>query len=96
MVTPEVEQFTMTLLTEAGISASERYKNELAAQVERRIALAITEKVDSRTAVELERALVFQDAQAIRELIGRIPGVQELIARELKIFRSEYLNAIHA
>ncbi|MCW1930227.1 MAG: hypothetical protein KIH62_002820 [Candidatus Kerfeldbacteria bacterium] len=96
MVSPEVEQFTMTLLMEAGISASDRYKDELAAQVERRIAIAITETVDSRTAVELERALVFQDTQAIRELVGRIPGIQKVIERELTIFRSEYLNAIHA
>lgn len=96
MVTPQVEQFTMTLLTEAGISASERYKDELAHQLERRIALAITERVDSRTAVELERALVFQDAKAIKDLIARIPGIQDIIAREYAIFRSEYLEAVHA
>lgn len=96
MATAHVEQFTTDLLHEAGVSVSDQYKDDLMHQLERRIALAVTERVDSRTAVDLERALVFQDRPAIQQLISRIPGIQDVFAQEFTIFRSEYLSALHA
>lgn len=96
MATAHVEQFTTELLDEAGVSVSDRYKDDLMHTLERRIALAITERVDSRIAIDLERALVFQDRTAIQQLISRIPGIQDVVASECTIFRSEYLSALQA
>lgn len=93
---PEIEQFTLQLLLEAGVSVSDRYLNELNAEVERRIALAIIERVDSRTALDLERSLVYKDPLTIQSIIARIPGIQDVIKRELDGFRTEYLHALHA